>query len=145
MFKNNCYAISVTQWSISFILKSFYQIPLTWSKIYLESTERKNRNPNFQEGVNPKVLNRGPRHRENLHWMWMYHLPYWNPSSLKSFKTIWFSRWQLLMTGCFDEFWLKFTLLYHRFRSNNLSCMTRRLHEFFDSIYLHNYNYYIDR
>ena len=31
MFKNNCYAISVTQWSI-FILKSFYQIPVDMVK-----------------------------------------------------------------------------------------------------------------
>ena len=27
------------QWNISFILKSFYQIPLTWSKIYLSQLE----------------------------------------------------------------------------------------------------------
>ena len=35
MFKRIFLCNLSDQWSISFILKSFYQIPLTWSKTYL--------------------------------------------------------------------------------------------------------------
>ena len=39
------------QWSVSFILKSFYQIPLTWSKTYSGSFDTFNWRFNFQAKV----------------------------------------------------------------------------------------------